>query len=163
MFFLNHRTETRDPKYFRMMYGLQARVLLILLSLHLFIGSLEHLWLAPDAHLYFYLDFFFPRNVIHETLYRYCCKFQWLPCFKEIASFLRSFYLSLAAVCTFAFLPNLLVCSVEKLQMGCFGKMKGKMMWWIHRSIFFLKPMVVALFIIHICFIQIHCTIVSLT
>lgn len=43
MFFLNHRTEIRNPKYLRMMYGLQVRVLLILLSLHLIIGSLENL------------------------------------------------------------------------------------------------------------------------
>lgn len=41
MFFLNHRTETRNLKYLRLMYGLQARILLIFLQL--IIGSLEHL------------------------------------------------------------------------------------------------------------------------
>lgn len=43
MFFLNRRSETRNVKCLRLMYGLQDRVLLILLSLQLIIGSLEHL------------------------------------------------------------------------------------------------------------------------
>lgn len=43
IFFLNHRSETRNLKCLRLMYGLEARVLLILLSLQLVVVPLEHL------------------------------------------------------------------------------------------------------------------------